>query len=101
MLADCGFVDIKIRPGINAFSLIMRSWFRHLLGSKWGERIAFLLVRASFISLLVVYLFLRGAWNFLRRGRLGADYKQTVRWLGENAPLEFAGHLTFIARKAG
>ena len=99
MLADCGFVDIQIRPGINAFSLITRNWFRHLLGSQWGERVAFVLVRASLLSSLSVYLFLRGAWNFLRRGKLGADYNQTVRWLGEDAPLEFAGHLVFKGYK--
>ncbi len=99
VLSDCGFMDIQIRPGISAFSLITRSWFRHLLGAQWGERVAFALVRASFVPSLWMYLFLRRVWNLLRRGELGADYEQTVRWLAEDAPLEFAGHFQFMACK--
>ena len=99
VLADCGFVDIQIQPGISALSLIARSWFRHLLGAQWGERIAFALMRALFVPSLWVYLFLRRAWNLLRRGELGADYQQTVQWLAQDAPLEFAGHLMFEGRK--
>ena len=101
VLTDCGFVDIQIRPGINAFSLIARSWFMQLLGRTWGQRVAFALVHALFVPSLWVYLLLRHMSNLLRRGRLGADYQQTVRWLASDAPLKFAGHLMFEGHKAG
>lgn len=102
ILTDCGFTDIEIQPGINAFSLITRSWLRHLLvPSKVVEWSCFFLVRALFIPSLWLYLFSRKLLNLLRRGKLGTDYKSTVKWLSEDAPLEFAGHLMFKARKAG
>jgi len=101
VLTDCGFTNVSVRPGLNAFALITRSWFKHLLGGKRAERIAFTLVRASFLPLLWIYLSLRMAWNLLRRGELGVDYKQTVRWLAKDAPLEFAGHLLFKGHKPG
>lgn len=101
VLTDCGFADIQIRPGINAFSLIARSWFIHLLGGKWGEWMAFALVRGLFVPSLLIYLFMRWTWNFLRRGKLGSDYQQTMQWLAQDAPLQFAGHLMFEGRKLG
>ncbi len=100
VLGDCGFVELNVRPGLNAFSLITRSWFRHLFGVRWGERMAFPLVRISFTASLWAYLFLRGGVNLLRRGKLGTDYAHTLQWLAADAPLEFAGHLAFRARKS-
>ncbi|MCJ7791416.1 MAG: methyltransferase domain-containing protein [Dehalococcoidia bacterium] len=99
VLADCGFVDIEVRPGLNAFSLIARSWLRRLLGAHWGEQVAFALVRISFVCSLQTYLILRRGLNLLRRGRLGMDYLNTVQWLTKDAPIEFAGHLQFLAHK--
>ncbi|MFC1576944.1 class I SAM-dependent methyltransferase [Candidatus Omnitrophota bacterium] len=99
MLADSGFADIEITPGLNAFSLIARSWFRRLIGPKLGERLGFALIRGLFIPSVWTYLFLRGSWNVLKRGRPGPDYKRTVQWLTQDAPLEFAGHLVFKGNK--
>lgn len=100
LLNDCGFTDTRVWPGINAFSLIARSLLRHLLGTRWGERVAFTLIRALFVPLLWMYLSLRRTWNLLRRRKLGADYRRTAQWLAHDAPLEFAGHLMFKGRKA-
>jgi len=98
VLTDCGFMDIQVRPGLITFSLIARSWFRHLLGPHYGEQIAFALVRWTFVPFLRVYLLLRQGWNLILR-RSTTDYKRTVEWLAQDAPLEFAGHLQFFAHK--
>lgn len=56
ILTDSGFTDIQIQAGLNAFSLIARNWLKGLLGSFWGERVAFLWVRVSFVLFLWAYL---------------------------------------------
>lgn len=101
VLKDCGFTDVKVWPGINAFSLITRSWFKHLLGwqRQTGERLAFRLVRFLFVTLLWLYLFIRKGWNLVKRGELSEDYKNTVEWLACDTPLQYAGHIQFLARK--
>jgi len=99
MLKDCDFVDIGIHPGLNAFSLMARSWLGHLLGPRLGERLGFFCVRVSFVTMLSLYLPLRRLWNLGRRGGVGGDFQRTLRWLVGEAPLEFAGHLIFQARR--
>jgi len=99
VLADQGFSNIRLNHGINAFSLITRNWFRHLLTPKMGERLAFWLVKVTLLTSTWTILLLRRVSSILRRGKVSEDYKRSTEWLKKKSALEFAGHIQFIASK--
>ena len=99
VLTDQGFSNIRQHPGINAFTLITRSWFRQLLSPKMGERLAFWLTKFTLLTSTWTILWLIRVSSILRRGKVSEDYKRSTEWLKKKSALEFAGHIQFIASK--
>lgn len=98
-LTDQGFSDIRLHPGINAFALITRHWFRQLLTFQMGERLAFWFTRFTLLASTRAVLWLRRMSSLLRRGKVSEDYERTIEWLKNESVLEFAGHIYFSATK--
>ncbi len=94
LLEQQGFKDIRILPGISAFSLMAWTWLRRMLG-PWAGRLAFPLVSAILLPPAAVRFF--SSWAALRMG-LGSGHG--MEWISRRAPREFAGQLAFVARKA-
>lgn len=94
LLNQHGFQDVLIKPGLSGFALIQWTWLRRLAGERWGKLAipltAIWLVPLSFMRYWVSWV----AW------RLGRGTGHGMRWISEIAPLEFAGHILFVARKA-
>jgi SAM-dependent methyltransferase/LmbE family N-acetylglucosaminyl deacetylase len=93
LLVRHGFGDIDIKPGLNGFALM---WWTWLLRTKipFADTLAipftFLLLVPLATSIYIL--------SWLRyRLRLGDGH--VMRWLTEIAPLDFAGHVLFVARK--
>ena len=93
LLIEAGFADIEIRPGLNGFSLMTWTWLRRLA----TPAVQGLAIPASFLALvpLAALLFMM-SWLFRATG-VGTGH--LMSWLTQAAPLEFAGHVMFCARK--
>ena len=92
-LSRAGFEAVEIRPGLNGFSLLAWTWFRRWGGVAWGP-IGLMLIALWLVPL--AFLLFAASWLLWRVG-LGAGH--SLSWLTETMPLEFAGHLMFVARK--
>jgi glycosyltransferase involved in cell wall biosynthesis/LmbE family N-acetylglucosaminyl deacetylase len=93
LLRAQGFKDVQIRPGLSGFALMLWTWLRRLLGPAGGA-LAIPLTAAWMLPLAGArFLASWAAW------RLGKGTGHGMIWLTETAPLEFAGHVGFIARK--
>ena len=94
ILREHGFTDIQIIPGISGFTLILWTWLRRY----GGDRLAFLALPLTAIWMipLAAFRFL-ASWLWWRVGR-GSGHG--MQWISQQAPLEFAGHLVFVARKS-
>lgn len=93
LLRRNGFGDIAIKPGLSGFALMLWTWLSRCgVPSLRGLAIpiAFLML-APFAAALFSASWL--AW------RLGFGTGHLMRWISQTAPLEFAGHLVFSARK--
>lgn len=95
LLSRHGFADIQITPGINGFTLLLWAWLRRCLGIRtpW---VAALLTALWLVPIAGLRFFTSWLWCQLRRGT-----GHGARWVSERAPLEFAGHVMFLARKTG
>jgi glycosyltransferase involved in cell wall biosynthesis/LmbE family N-acetylglucosaminyl deacetylase/SAM-dependent methyltransferase len=93
LLRENGFADITIKPGLNGFALFLWTWLRRLS----IPRLELLAVPLAFVLLapLAAVLF---ATSWLL-SRLGLGSGHFMRWISRTAPLEFAGHVMFSARK--
>jgi SAM-dependent methyltransferase len=88
---DSGFELVKIRPGTSVFVALAS----HLLPDiRLGPIIGGLLGRLVMGCLK----WFGGTYFFLRFGSRSAEWKQYVSFL-EKAPLRFAGHIQFVAKK--
>lgn len=92
ILSDSGFDLVKIRPGTSVFvvlasHLLPDTGLGPIIGSLFGR---------------LVMLFLKwfgGVYTLLRFGKNSAKWIQYQSFL-EKAPLRFAGHIQFVAKKA-
>jgi LmbE family N-acetylglucosaminyl deacetylase len=93
LLRKNGFADVEIKPGLNGFVLLLWTWLRRC-GIPYADRLA---VPAIILGLgpLAALVFLTSWLRLL----IGRGDGHTMRWLTEAAPLEFAGHVMFVARK--
>lgn len=93
LLRRNGFADVEIKPGLNGFALTLWTW----LGSTGIPFAANFAISLSLLLLgpLAAIIFLV-SWLRLRAGVGGSH---TMVWLTQTAPLDFAGHLMFVARK--
>ena len=91
LLRDSGFHIVEIRPGTSAFDTIASAMFPDIpLGSLLGEwvgRLSMGLLKAT-----------GGLCTIVRFGRGSHQWQQYQSFLGK-APLRFAGHIMFVARK--
>ena len=94
LLRKNGFADVEIKPGLNGFVLMLWTWLRRC-GIPFADRLA---VPATLAGLapLATLIFL-ASWL---RSLVGPGDGHTMRWLTETAPLDFAGHVMFAARKS-
>jgi glycosyltransferase involved in cell wall biosynthesis/LmbE family N-acetylglucosaminyl deacetylase/SAM-dependent methyltransferase len=93
LLRRHGFADIQIKPGLNGFALMAWTALRRS-GIPSADALAIplaLLMIAPFAAII----FLLSWLNF----SVGFGSGHGMRWLSERAPLDFAGHLIFVARK--
>jgi|GEM_PF-306840 len=95
LLRKYGFTDIQIRPGLSGFALMLWTWLRRLGGPALG-RLALPLAAAWLAPLAAMRFLVSWLWWYL-----GYGTGHGMRWIVELAPLEFAGHVMFTARKAG
>lgn len=93
LLARHGFADIEIKPGLNGFALMLWTWLRRS-AIPLSDRLAIPLAFAMLAPLAALIFF--GSWL---AQRLGFGSGHTMEWLSRKAPLEFAGHIMFAARK--
>lgn len=95
LLSRHGFADVEVRPGLSGFALLLWTWLRRSAGAGWA-RLALPVVRLCFLAPAgLIFLLSWLSW------RLGMGTGHHMRWLAITAPLEFAGHLMFVARKRG
>ena len=93
LLRRNGFADVEIKPGLNGFVLLLWTWLRRS-GIPYANRLAVPLALAT-LGPIALLIFVAG-WVRLS---LGLGDGHTMRWLTQTAPLEFAGHVLFSARK--
>ncbi len=93
LLTQHGFADIEIKPGLNGFALMLWTWLRRS-AIPFADRLAIPLALALFGP--VAALMFCSSWL---AQRLGFGSGHTMEWLSRKAPLEFAGHVMFSARK--
>jgi glycosyltransferase involved in cell wall biosynthesis/LmbE family N-acetylglucosaminyl deacetylase/SAM-dependent methyltransferase len=93
LLRRNGFADVEIKPGLNGLVLLLWTWLRRS-GIPHADRLAVPLALAT-LGPIALLIFLAG-WVRLS---LGLGDGHTMRWLTQTAPLEFAGHVMFSARK--
>jgi SAM-dependent methyltransferase len=93
LLAQNGFGDIAIKPGLNGFALMLWTWLRRS-GIPFADRLA---IPAAFLILapwaVLIFLISWLAW------RVGLGSGHMMRWVSQTSTLEFAGHVVFSARK--
>jgi SAM-dependent methyltransferase/LmbE family N-acetylglucosaminyl deacetylase len=93
LLERYGFSDIELMPGINGLALIFWTWLSRS-AIPFAPKLALPLALALTAPLAIVMFFLSWTnWRFSK----GSGH--TMRWLAETAPLEFAGHVMFTARR--
>jgi SAM-dependent methyltransferase/LmbE family N-acetylglucosaminyl deacetylase len=93
LLRRNGFADVEIKPGLNGFALTLWTWLGST-GIPSAESLAIALSLVLLGPLAGIIFFV----SWLRwRVRVGSSH--TMRWLTQTAPLDFAGHLMFVARK--
>jgi SAM-dependent methyltransferase len=93
LLSKQGFTDVEIKPGINGLALLLWTWLSRS-SIPFASDVALPLALVAVAPLAAVMFFL--SWCSWRFGR-GSGH--TMRWLAETGPLEFAGHVMFVARK--
>lgn len=86
-------MDVEIKAGLNGFALMLWTWLRRC-GIPFADRLA---LPATFVGLgpLALIIFLSSWFRLVVKRGDG----HTMRWLTQTAPLEFAGHVMFSARK--
>jgi glycosyltransferase involved in cell wall biosynthesis/LmbE family N-acetylglucosaminyl deacetylase/SAM-dependent methyltransferase len=94
LLRKHGFKDIQILPGLSGFSLLLWTFLRRLAGERIAE-LALPLTMAWLLPLAGLRFLI--SWLLWR---LGVGTGHGMHWVVETAPLEFAGHVLFVARKA-
>lgn len=93
LLIRNGFGDTVIKPGLNGFALILWTGLRRCgvpALARLALPLAFLML-APFAAVLYVASWF--SW------RVGVGTGHLMRWISQIAPLEFAGHVMFCARK--
>ena len=93
LLRRHGFADVQIKGGLNGFALMAWTWLRRS-GIPKADVLAIPFVFSLLAPVAAIIFFL--SWLNLR---LGAGNGHAMRWLSERVPLDFAGHLLFVARK--
>jgi SAM-dependent methyltransferase len=93
LLGESGFSDITIKPGLNGFTLLLWTWLRRTP----IRRLAWLTPALIFLLLAPLATALFATSWFLYQLGLGSG--DLMRWISQTAPLEFAGHVLFCARK--
>ena len=93
LLRKNGFADVEIKAGLNGFVLLLWTWLRRC-GIPFADRLA---APMAFLGLapLALLIFLASWLQLLVKRGDG----HTMRWLTQTAPLEFAGHVMFAARR--
>jgi glycosyltransferase involved in cell wall biosynthesis/SAM-dependent methyltransferase len=93
LLRANGFGDIDIRPGLNGFALMLWTWLRRTPIPQ-TERLAIPITFWIFGPLAATLFIISWlSWRF------GVGTGHLMRWISKTAPLEFAGHVIFSARK--
>ncbi len=95
LLARHGFGDIEIKPGLNGMALVWWTWLSRS-GIPFASNFAIPLALVAIAPLAAIMFF--ASWF---HWRVGSGSGHTMRWLTETAPLEFAGHIMFSARRTG
>lgn len=93
LLRRHGFADIQIKPGLNGFALMLWTWLGRS-GIPFAKALAIPLAFATLVPFAAILFFV--SWVNLR---LGFGTAHAMDWLVRRAPLDFAGHLIFVARK--
>ncbi len=93
LLDEYGFKDVQIIPGLSGFSLMLWTFLRRFAGA-WAGRFALPLAAAMLIPLAATRFL--ASWLAYKLG-LGTGHG--MRWITQQAPLEFAGQIVFVARK--
>ena len=93
LLRRHGFMDVEIKPGLNGFALMWWTWLRRC-GIPFADRLALPVAFAGLAPLALVIFLASWLRVVIRRGD-----GHTMRWLTQTAPLEFAGHVMFVARR--
>ncbi|MBK9713253.1 MAG: glycosyltransferase [Kouleothrix sp.] len=95
LLEQRGFTDIQIYPGLSSFALILWTFLRRWGKPSWG-RYAMTLTALWLVPVMMVrFIFSWLSWQ------LGHGTGYGMRWVIDEAPLDFAGQVTFVARKPG
>ncbi len=93
LLRQAGFVDIAIQPGLNGFALMLWTWLR-----RWGgdvtARAALPLTAGWLVPMAGGHFFVSWLRSLFQQG-----HGHHMRWVSDVAPLQFAGHVMFSARK--
>ncbi len=93
LLRKHGFKDIQVQAGLNGFAIMLWTWLRRWGGAGMG-RLAIPLTAAWMVPLAGLRFY--ASWlNF----RLGRGTGHGMRWVTEDSLKEFAGYVTFSARK--
>ena len=95
LLSRHGFADIEIKPGLNGFALMLWTWLRRI-PIPFLDRLA-IPIAFAILAPLAAIIFV-ASWVRLR---LGIGDSHMMSWLTQTAPLDFAGHVLFVARKRG
>ena len=93
LLRKHGFMDVEVKAGLNGFALMSWTWLRRC-GLPSADRLA---LPFTFLGLVPAALIIFLASWILMVVKRGDGH--TMRWLTQTAPLEFAGHVMFSARK--
>jgi len=93
LLARHGFGDIEIKPGLNGFALMLWTWLGRTgipFAGSFAIPLAFLLFAPPAAIIFAT------SWL---RWRLGIGSSHAMSWISQRAPLDFAGHVLFVARR--
>ncbi|MBU2101939.1 MAG: PIG-L family deacetylase [Candidatus Omnitrophica bacterium] len=93
ILKDEGFSDIVLIPDISGFALILWTFLQRY-GGKTLSDLALPLTRLWLLPLAFIRYFISFVWF-----RLGRGDGFSMEWITTVMPLEFAGHVIFVARK--